>query len=56
MKVWPLALGAGLAAGMVSAMMLPKESTARRLVNQAADQVESTVNQVTNKILDEMTS
>ncbi len=55
MKVWPLALGMGMAAGAVTAMMLPKESTARRLVDQAAGKVESTVNQVANKMLDEMT-
>ena len=55
MKVWPLALGMGIAAGAVTAMMLPRQSTARKLVTQAADKVETTANQLSNKVLDEVT-
>lgn len=56
MKFWPVAMGVGIAAGAVTAMMLPKQSTARKMVTQAADKVESAVNQAANKMLDEMTS
>ena len=55
MKAWPLALGAGMAAGAVAAMMLPRDSSVRRMVNRAADQVEDTAEQVAEKILDEIT-
>ena len=34
-KSWIMTLGVGAAAGAVAAMMLPKNSTARRLVNKA---------------------
>lgn len=56
MRFWPIAMGMGMAAGAVAAMMLPKQSTARKMVDQAASKVESAVNQAANKMLDEMTS
>ena len=43
MKLWPLALGAGMAAGAVAVMMLPKDSTPRKMATQAADKVEDAV-------------
>ena len=48
-----LTMGIGAAAGAVAAMMLPKQSTARKLVNKAADKVESAVQTVTNKLTQE---
>ena len=54
MKSIVLTMGIGAAAGAVAAMMLPKQSTARKLVNKAADKVESAVQTVTNKINEEM--
>lgn len=56
MKFWPVAMGLGIAAGAVTAAMLPRQCAARKMVDQAADKVESAMNQVTNKMLDEMTS
>lgn len=55
MKAWPLALGVGMAAGAVTAMMLPKQSTAKKLVDQAADKAETAMNQMANKIVDKVT-
>ena len=54
MKIWPVAMGVGMAAGAVTAMMLPKHSKARQLVNKAANKVEDTVCQVTDKISQEI--
>lgn len=45
-----LTMGIGAAAGAVAAMMLPKQSAARKLVNKAADKVENAVQTVTSKI------
>lgn len=45
-----ITMGIGVAAGAVAAMMLPKQSAARKLVNKAADKVESAVQTVTDKI------
>ena len=45
-----LTMGIGAAAGAIAAMMLPKQSAARKLVNKAADKVENAVQTVTNKI------
>jgi len=53
MKGIALTMGIGAAAGAVAAMMLPKQSTARKLVNKAADKVENAVQTVTNKITGE---
>ena len=54
MKSWAVTLGLGAAAGAVAVMMLPKQSTTRRLVNKAAGKVEDAVHQVTNKVTREM--
>jgi hypothetical protein len=47
-----MTLGVGAAAGAVAAMMLPKHSTARRLVNKAAYAVEDAAMMVGDKISD----
>ena len=51
-KSWLVTLGVGAAAGAVAAMMLPKHSTARRLVNKAAYAVEDAAMMVGDKISD----
>lgn len=45
-----ITVGVGMAAGAVAAMMLPKHSTARKLVDKAADKVEDAANMVSLKI------
>lgn len=45
-----ITMGIGAAAGAVAAMMLPKQSTTRKLVNKAADKVEEAMHTVTDKI------
>lgn len=56
MKLTGLAvsMGVGLAAGAVTAMMLPKGSTARRALQKAADKVETAAMNVGDKITDKM--
>lgn len=54
MKGWALTMGIGAAVGAVAVMMLPRQSTARKLVNKAADSVESAAQQVTNKLTKKM--
>lgn len=54
LKGWAITMGLGAAAGAVAVMMLPKQSTARRLVNKAAGKVEDAVHQVTDKVTREM--
>lgn len=54
MKLWPFALGAGMAAGAVTVMMLPRNCTARRMASQAADKVEDAVYNVVDKMTSEM--
>ena len=54
LKGWAITMGLGAAAGAVAVMMLPKQSTTRRLVNKAANKVEDAVHQVTNKVTREM--
>ena len=56
MKIWPVAMGVGMAAGAVTAMMLPRQSKARQLVNKAACKVEDAVCMVTDKISQEMSN
>ena len=50
LKGWAITLGVGAAAGAVAVMMLPKQSTARKLVNKAAIKVDDAVQNVTEKI------
>lgn len=52
MKGWAITMGIGAAVGAVAAMMLPKQSTARKLVNKAADKVEDAAWQLGDKIND----
>lgn len=54
MKGWAITMGIGAAAGAVAVMMLPKQSTARKLVNKAADKVEDAVQMVTDKVTREI--
>lgn len=54
MKGWAITMGIGVAAGAVAAMMLPRQSTARKLVNKAAMKVEDTVQRVADKVGDEL--
>lgn len=54
MKGWAISMGVGIAAGAVAAMMLPKQSTARKLVNKAASAVEDAAQQVTGKLTQKM--
>lgn len=54
MKGWFISMGIGVAAGAVAAMMLPKQSSARRLVNKAASKVEDTVHRAADKIGNEL--
>ena len=53
MRGLAISMGIGVAAGAVAAMMLPKQSAARKLVNKAADKVENAVQTVTDKITKE---
>ena len=52
MRIWPLALGIGAAAGAVTVMMLPKQCTVRRMAYQAAEKVEDAMTTAANKIVD----
>ena len=52
MKGLAISMGIGAAVGAVAAMMLPKQSTARKLVNKAADKVEDAAWQLGDKIND----
>ena len=54
MKGWALTMGIGAAVGAVAVMMLPRQSTARRLVNKAADRVENAAQQINEKITQKM--
>lgn len=54
MKGWALTMGIGAAVGAVAVMMLPRQSTARKLVNKAADSVGNAAQQVTNKLTQKM--
>lgn len=52
MKLWPLAMGAGMAAGAVAVMMLPKDCSARKMATQAAEKVEDAVYNAVDKMTD----
>lgn len=54
MKLWPLAMGAGMAAGAVAVMMMPRSCTARKMASQAAEKVEDAVYNVVDKMTAEM--
>ena len=53
-KGWMVSMGVGLAAGAVAAVMLPRQSAARRLVGKAACAVEDAAQQVVGKITQKM--
>lgn len=50
MKFWPIAMGAGMAAGAVAVMMLPKNCTARKMATQAAEKMEDAMYDVVDKM------
>ena len=54
MRLWHLAMGAGMAAGAVAVMMMPKNSAPRKLASQAAEKVEDAVCNVVDKMTAEM--
>ena len=54
MRVWPLALGAGMVGGAVAVMMLPKNCTVRQMASQAAERMEDAVYNVVDKMTAEM--
>ena len=54
MRIWPLALGAGMIGGAVTVMMLPRSCTARRMATQAAEKVEDAMYNVVDKMTADM--
>ena len=54
MKIWPLAMGAGMAAGAVAVMMMPKNSAPRKMASQAAEKVEDAVYNAMDKMTTDM--
>ena len=54
MRIWPLALGAGMVGGAVTVMMLPRSCTARRMATQVAEKMEDAVYNVVDKMTAEM--
>ena len=53
-KGWAIAMGLGAAVGAVAVTLLPKQSTARKLVDKTADVVEETAQQVSTKLMEKM--
>lgn len=51
-----ISMGVGLAAGAITAMMLPKQSTAHKMVKKAADAVEDAAMNVGDMISQKMDS
>lgn len=49
-----ISMGVGLAAGAVTAMMLPRQSTARKMVQKAANAVEDAAVSVGDKLANKM--
>ena len=54
MKLWPLALGAGMAAGAVAIMMMPYNNPTRKFVAKTANKVESAVTDGAEKFMNKM--
>lgn len=54
MKLWPLAMGVGMAAGAVGIMMLPRQCTVRKAAYHAAEKVEDAVTTTVNDLMDKM--
>ena len=53
-KGWAISMGVGAAVGAVAVAMLPRQSSARKLVDKAAYAVEDAAHQVTDKITKKM--
>lgn len=53
-KGWIISMGVGAAVGAVAGAMLPRQSTAKRLVDKAANTVEDAAKQVTDKLTGKM--
>lgn len=49
-KGWAVTMGVGAAVGAVAVAMLPRQSSARKLVNKAAYAVEDAAHQVADKM------
>ena len=54
MTGWAVTMGIGAAVGAVAVMLLPKQSTARKLVNKAANALEDAAQDVGNKLSQKM--
>lgn len=54
MKLWPVALGVGAAAGAVAIMMMPYNNPTRRLAAKTANKVESAVTHAADALVSEM--
>ena len=50
MKGLAISMGLGAAVGAIAVMMLPRQSSARKLVNKAANATQDAVQRVSNKI------
>ncbi len=47
---WAITMGVGAAVGAVAVMMLPKQSTAKKLVSKAADAAQDAAWKLENKL------
>ncbi len=54
MKLWTLAMGAGMAAGAVAIMMMPRNSAVRQMVSDTAEKVEDAVSNAVGKMTSEI--
>ncbi len=54
MRLWPLAMGAGMAAGAVAIMMMPRNSSVRQMASQTAEKVEDAVSNAVDKMTSEI--
>ena len=54
MTGWAVTMGIGAAVGAVAVMLLPRQSTARKLVNKAAYAVEDAAQEVGHKLAQKM--
>jgi ethanolamine utilization microcompartment shell protein EutS len=54
MKGLAIAMGLGAAVGDVAVTLLPRQSTARKLVDKTAGAVEEAAQQVSNKLMEKM--
>ena len=54
MTGWAVTMGIGAAVGAVAVMLLPRQSTARKLVNKAANAVEDAAHDIGDKLTQKM--